>query len=177
MSSANKPVSVSVLTDALKHTLNQSFGRVWVQGEISTMTRPRSGHIYFSLKDEFAQLSAVIWRTDAQRIPFDPKQGQKIICGGFIDVYATRGVYQLVVKELQPIGIGAIELAWRQLHEKLKAEGLFELSAAPPARQYGTFCKSLVGDGKTLNCLSCRLKFRGLVRRMRSWQRLKKSLV
>ena len=130
MSSANKPVTVSVLTDALKHTLNQTFNRVWVQGEISTITRPRSGHIYFSLKDEFAQLSGVLWRTDAERIPFEPKEGQKVICGGYIDVYAQRGVYQLVVKELQPIGIGAIELAYRQLHEKLKKEGLFD-----PARK------------------------------------------
>lgn len=123
---SNEPVSVSVLTDALKHTLNQTFSRVWVQGEISTLTRPRSGHIYFSIKDEFAQLSAVIWRTDAERLTFDPRQGQKVICGGFVDVYSQRGVYQLVVKQLQPIGIGAIELAYRQLHEKLKSEGLFD---------------------------------------------------
>lgn len=129
---SNKPVSVSVLTDALKHTLGQTFNRVWVQGEISTLTQPRSGHIYFSIKDEFAQLSAVLWRNDAERLPFDPKEGQKVVCGGYIDVYPQRGVYQLVVKQLQPIGIGAIELAYRQLHEKLRKEGLFDPARKKP---------------------------------------------
>ena len=130
MSSGNKPVSVSVLTEAIRHSLNQKFGRIFVEGEISGITRPQSGHIYLTLKDKHAQINAVIWRSAAERIPFQPEDGQKVICGGYIDIYPQRGTYQLIVQQLQPIGIGAIELAFRQLHAKLQTEGLFD-----PARK------------------------------------------
>jgi len=97
---------------------------------ISGITRPQSGHIYLTLKDKHAQINAVIWRSAAERIPFQPEDGQKVICGGYIDIYPQRGTYQLIIQQLQPIGIGAIELAFRQLHAKLQTEGLFD-----PARK------------------------------------------
>lgn len=119
-------VPVSVLTDAIRHRLTASFSRVFVEGEISGMTAPRSGHIYLTLKDEFAQISGVIWRTDAENVKFKLANGQKVLCGGYIDVYPARGTYQLIIRNIKPVGIGDIELAFRQLHAKLKAEGLFD---------------------------------------------------
>ncbi|QEG23574.1 exodeoxyribonuclease VII large subunit [Mariniblastus fucicola] len=120
-----KPVSVSVLTDAIRHTLNQKFGRVFVAAEISGITRPQSGHIYLTLKDEFAQISGVVWRTTAEQLKFDLEDGQKVVCGGYVDLYPQRGTYQLIIQQVQPVGIGELELAFRQLHAKLKNEGLF----------------------------------------------------
>ncbi|MEM6692814.1 MAG: exodeoxyribonuclease VII large subunit, partial [Planctomycetota bacterium] len=121
-----KPVSVSILTDAIRHTMNQSFGRVFVQAEISGVSRPRSGHVYLTLKDEFAQISAVVWRTTAEQLKFQLEDGQKVVCGGYVDIYPQRGTYQLIIQQVQPVGIGELELAFRQLHGKLQAEGLFE---------------------------------------------------
>ena len=123
-------VPVSVLTDAIRHRLTQSFSRVFVEGEISGLTSPRSGHIYLTLKDEFAQISGVIWRTDAEKLKFKLANGQKVLCGGYVDVYPARGTYQLIIRNIKPVGVGEIELAYRQLHAKLKAEGLFD-----PARK------------------------------------------
>ena len=90
------------------------------------MTQPRSGHIYLTLKDQHAQLNGIIWRSDAERLKFDLKNGMEVICRGGVDVYPLRGTYQLIIRQIQPKGIGAHELAFRQLHAKLSAEGLFE---------------------------------------------------
>ena len=120
-----KPVSVSVLTDAIRHTMNQKFGRVFVQAEISGISKPRSGHIYLTLKDEFAQISGVVWRTTAEQLKFELEDGQKVVCGGYVDLYPQRGTYQLIIQQVQPVGIGELELAFRQLHAKLQGEGLF----------------------------------------------------
>ena len=120
-----KPVTVSVLTDAIRHTMNQKFGRVFVQAEISGITKPRSGHIYLTLKDEFAQINAVVWRTKAEQLKFELEDGQKVVCGGYVDIYPQRGTYQLIIQQVQPVGIGELELAFRQLHAKLQGEGLF----------------------------------------------------
>ena len=120
-----KPVSVSVLTDAIRHAMNQKFGRVFVQAEISGITKPQSGHIYLTLKDEFAQLNAVVWRTTAEQLKFALEDGQKVVCGVYVDIYPQRGTYQLIIQQVQPVGIGELELAFRQLHAKLQGEGLF----------------------------------------------------
>lgn len=106
------------------------FPSVWVSGEISNFAQPQSGHCYFSLKDEKAQIRAVLWRGAAGRLPFRLVDGLEIICRGHLEVYAPRGSYQLVVEEATPRGVGALELALRQLREKLAAEGLFH-----PARK------------------------------------------
>jgi exodeoxyribonuclease VII large subunit len=125
---AQQTLSVSQLTAQIKNALEGEFPSVWVSGEISNHTRPRSGHSYFTLKDEQAQISAVMWRGTTARLKFDLADGLDVICHGHVDVYAPHGKYQLVVDELQLKGMGALELALRKLREKLAAEGLFDPS-------------------------------------------------
>jgi exodeoxyribonuclease VII large subunit len=123
-------LSVSQLTLFLKELVESAFPVVWVAGEISNLSRPQSGHCYFTLKDDQAQIKAVIWRSAATRLRFEPHDGLEVICCGHVELYAPRGQYQLVIDEIQPRGIGALELALRKLREKLAAEGLFD-----PARK------------------------------------------
>ena len=118
-------LSVGELTAQIKELLETSFPEVWVAGEISNFSRPRSGHCYLTLKDEQAQLPAVIWRSTARRIRFELSDGLEVVCRGRVEVYAPHGRYQLILEEVQPKGIGALELALRQLREKLAREGLF----------------------------------------------------
>jgi exodeoxyribonuclease VII large subunit len=125
-----KTLTVAQLTAQIKNALEGEFPSVWVTGEISNYSRPQSGHHYFTLKDDQAQIRAVIWRGSAARLKFDLADGLDVICHGRIDVYAPRGSYQLVIDELHPKGMGALELALRKLREKLAAEGLFD-----PARK------------------------------------------
>ncbi len=127
---ARQTLSVSQLTAQIKDALEGEFPSVWVAGEISNFSRPQSGHAYFTLKDDQAQIRAVMWRSTAARLKFDLADGLDVTCRGHIDVYAPRGSYQLVVDQLQPKGVGALELALRKLREKLAAEGLFD-----PARK------------------------------------------
>jgi exodeoxyribonuclease VII large subunit len=123
---ADPPVlTVSEFTAQIKDTLEQEFPAVWVSGEISNLARPRSGHVYLTLKDEDAQLRAVMWRTAVAEIPFDLEDGLEVVCFGGIDVYAPRGSYQLVIRQIEPKGIGSLQLALKQLQAKLAAEGLF----------------------------------------------------
>ena len=120
-----EPLTVGDLTLLIKGTLDTVFADVWVVGEISNLSRPRSGHVYLTLKDETAQLPAVVWRSSALRIRFDLADGQLVVCHGRIDVYPPHGKYQLVIDTMEPLGQGGLELAFRQLHAKLEAEGLF----------------------------------------------------
>ncbi|MFK7766723.1 MAG: exodeoxyribonuclease VII large subunit [Mariniblastus sp.] len=139
MSNTNqKPnvVTVSQLTQTIKYKLNNEFPSVWVGGEISGMTRPSSGHIYMTLKDKFSQINAIIWRSDAENLKFELTNGLEVVCRGGVDVYPQRGSYQLIVRKIQPKGIGALELAFRQLHAKLSAEGLFDPSIKKTLPQY-----------------------------------------
>ena len=125
-SSDEQALSVSQLTAQLKGVVEEQFCQVWVAGEISNFSRPQSGHCYFTLKDDNAQLRGVIWRGTASRLKFDVHDGLEVVCRGRLDVYPPRGSYQLVVDQLQPQGIGALELALRKLREKLEREGLFD---------------------------------------------------
>ena len=118
--------TVSELTLEVKALLEQGLSSVWVAGEISGLSRPSSGHIYFQLKDGAAQLRAVIWRGVGLRLSFDPANGQHVIARGRISVYAARGEYQLAIEELHPKGMGAQELALRQLKERLFRLGYFD---------------------------------------------------
>ncbi len=122
--------SVAQLTDLLKEVVSETFAEVWVAGELSNCVGASSGHWYLTLKDDEAQLRAVMWRNVAQRLRFTPEDGLAVIARGRIDIYAPRGTYQLVIEELQPRGVGAAELALRKLRDKLAAEGLFD-----PARK------------------------------------------
>lgn len=125
-STDEKVLSVSQLTAQLKSLVETRFSSVWVAGELSNFSRPQSGHCYFTLKDDAAQLRAVIWKGTAARLKFELADGLEIVCRGHLDVYPPRGSYQLVVEEVQPRGVGALELALRKLREKLAAEGLFD---------------------------------------------------
>lgn len=129
---SERVLSVSQLTAQLKDVVESTFSSVWVAGEISNFSRPQSGHCYFTLKDDAAQLRAVIWRTAASRLKFDLHDGLEVVCRGSLDVYPPRGSYQMVVSEIEPRGIGALELALRKLREKFAAEGLFDADRKRP---------------------------------------------
>jgi exodeoxyribonuclease VII large subunit len=103
-----------------------------VLGEIADCSRPGSGHLYFSLKDEASELRCVMWKSSAVRVRFELKPGMQVIATGGIEVYEPRGTYQLVVRRLEPRGVGALELAFRQLKDKLAAEGLFDAARKRP---------------------------------------------
>lgn len=120
------PLSVTQVTRFIKATLEESFPRVLVQGEISNLQRASSGHVYLTLKDSQAQLRAVLWRSTAARLRFDLHDGLAVVATGPIEVYEPRGYYQLTIESLVPQGLGALELAFRQLYERLKLEGLFD---------------------------------------------------
>ena len=120
--------SVSEITNLLKKLIDQQpeFQNVWVQGQVSNYSRPRSGHIYFTLKDEQNQINCVIWQSSATRLRFLPKHGEEILARGKIGVYGPQGKYQITVNQVEPIGIGALQRAFEELKMRLEAEGLFD---------------------------------------------------
>ena len=117
--------TVSQLAVAVKDSLAELFPAVAVEGELANVKRAPSGHLYFSIKDDSACLAAVMWRSTASRLKFEPKDGLHVVAVCELDLYAARGSFQLNVKKMDPIKIGALELAFRQLQEKLTREGLF----------------------------------------------------
>jgi exodeoxyribonuclease VII large subunit len=121
-----KVLSIGELTRAIKGLLETAYAPVWVEGEVSNLARPDSGHIYLTLKDDSAPIKAVIYRGVALRMRFDLRDGMKVIVRSRLTVYEPRGEYQLQVEEIQPKGIGPLELTFRQLKEKLSALGYFE---------------------------------------------------
>ncbi|MFQ5962875.1 MAG: exodeoxyribonuclease VII large subunit [Candidatus Scalinduaceae bacterium] len=123
-----KVFSVSEITRKIRTSLEQSFSNISIVGEISNVRKPGSGHVYLTLKDENAQLQAVIFRNTANKIKFELKDGIEVMSFGSITVYEPRGQYQLIIDEIEPKGIGALQLAFQQLKEKLEKEGLFDPS-------------------------------------------------
>jgi exodeoxyribonuclease VII large subunit len=119
-------VTVTQLTDQIKDLLEGSFPDVWVEGEISNLTVPQSGHAYFTLKDEQNQVRAVLFRSSQRFLKFTLQHGIQVICRGRIGVYGQRGEYQLIVDYIEPKGVGALQLAFEQLKAKLEQEGLFD---------------------------------------------------
>ena len=118
--------TVSEVTRMVKMELESSFPLLWVEGEISNFHRHQSGHLYFTLKDEMSQLRTVMFRSEARQVPFELEDGLQVVARGRINVYEPRGEYQLVVELLEPKGKGALQLAFEQLKEKLRKEGLFD---------------------------------------------------
>jgi exodeoxyribonuclease VII large subunit len=129
-------LTVSELTRQVKDLVEANWPTAWVVGEISNCTRAGSGHVYFTLKDDSAQLRAVMWRSRASRVKFDLHDGLEVVAAGAIEVYEARGTYQLIVDQLIPQGVGALELAFRQLQEKLSAAGLFDPERKRPLPSY-----------------------------------------
>ncbi len=120
------PLSVSELVGGVRELLEDAVGRVGVMGEVTNLRRAPSGHCYFTLKDANAQLKAVLFRGSAALLPFDPEDGLLLVAIGELTVYAARGDLQLVVRHLEPVGLGALQLAFEQLRARLEAEGLFD---------------------------------------------------
>ncbi len=133
---AQTVLSVSQLTAEIKDLLESAYPEVWVSGEISNFSRPQSGHCYFTLKDDEAQIRAVMWRMTAARVRFDLEDGLEVVCRGALDVYAPRGSYQLVVQQIEPKGLGALEQALRKLRARLAAEGLFDPGRKRPLPRF-----------------------------------------
>jgi exodeoxyribonuclease VII large subunit len=128
--------TVSELTARIKATLELGFAEVALRGEVSNLARPRSGHVYLSLKDDSAQVRAVLWKSDAQRLIFDLTDGLAVKVRGKLSVYAPRGEYQVTIREIEPEGLGALELAFRQTVARLAAEGLFDPARKRPLPRY-----------------------------------------
>jgi exodeoxyribonuclease VII large subunit len=124
--------TVSELAMRIKAQLEDQFPAVWVEGEISNLRTPSSGHAYFTLKDDGAQLRCVLFRGRGRRVAFQPEDGMQVLAFGGLDVYLARGEYQLVVELLEPKGVGALQLAFEQLKRKLAGEGLFEEARKRP---------------------------------------------
>ena len=120
-----QPLSVSELTAMIRGELEKRFSSVWVEGEISNFRAHGSGHWYFTLKDEFAQLRCACYRSSNQRIRFRPEDGLQMRARGRLGVYEQKGEYQLIVEALEPVGAGALQLAFAQTKARLQAEGLF----------------------------------------------------
>ncbi|NVN92950.1 MAG: exodeoxyribonuclease VII large subunit, partial [Desulfuromonadales bacterium] len=119
-------LSVSRLTALLRGVLEENFEQVWVQGEVSNLSQPSSGHLYFSLKDSGAQLRCVMFKGAARNLKFRPADGMALITRGRISVYDQRGEYQLICEYLEPAGVGALQAAFAQLKGRLAGEGLFD---------------------------------------------------
>ena len=117
-------LTVGQLNAQIRDTLLRQFRSVWVAGEVSGLSRPRSGHCYFSLKDDNGCINAVIWRSEAP-LDWELKDGMAVLCRGEIDVYGPRGIYQLIVRQVEVQGEGALQQALRHLRDKLQREGLF----------------------------------------------------
>ena len=125
-------LTVSDLTHRVKDLLESQFPSVWVEGEISNFTAATSGHVYFTLKDANAQLSAVLFRGAAAKLNFKPKDGLQVIAFGAISVYEKRGQYQIIVSQMMPKGLGALQLAFEELKQRLAKEGLFDPARKKP---------------------------------------------
>lgn len=129
---ASHVYTVVELTREIKGLLESSFSEVIVEGEISNYLHHSSGHRYFSLKDDKARLRCTLWKQIGANLVFEPEDGMKVQALGRISVYEPRGEYQLAIRKLSPIGTGELEIAFRQLYERLSAEGLFEEERKAP---------------------------------------------
>ncbi|MCG3120287.1 MAG: Exodeoxyribonuclease 7 large subunit [bacterium] len=123
-----KPETLTVagLTQQIKMLLETGLAPVWITGEISNFKRHTSGHFYFSLKDEYAQIPCVMWAGRNRGLRFLPQDGMQVLAFGQVTVYEKRGQYQFDVADLQPAGVGALQMAFEQLKRRLHAEGLFD---------------------------------------------------
>lgn len=127
--------TVTTLTNAMRDALAGDFSDIWVAGEISGVKAATSGHVYFTLKDQGAQVRCALFARTARFIRFKPRDGVEVLLRGRIDIYAPRGEYQLLVDAIEPRGVGALQVAFEQLKQKLAQEGLFDAArkrALPP---------------------------------------------
>lgn len=119
--------SVSNFLKLCKNTIEKNVPSCWIQGEISNLSRPSSGHWYFSLKDTSGQIRCAFFRLNQRKIQFTPENGMSVVIRGAVTLYEQRGDFQLIVQEMEPAGIGNLQLAFDQLKNKLRSEGLFDV--------------------------------------------------
>jgi len=129
-------LTVGEITRRIKAVLEMGFADVAIKGEISNFKHHSSGHFYFTLKDEEAQIAAVMWRSRNHTLYFTPQDGMKVIARGNVTVYENRGIYQIDVIRLEPLGVGELQIAFEKLKQKLTSEGLFEPSHKKPLPPY-----------------------------------------
>ena len=125
-------LTVSQLTAKIRDLLARNFTDIWVEGEISNCREAQSGHIYFTLKDDRAQVRCVFFKQQQRGIKFRPEDGLHVTVRGSISVYEARGEYQIYVENIEPVGLGALQLAFEQLKKRLEAEGLFSAARKKP---------------------------------------------
>ncbi|SDE28528.1 exodeoxyribonuclease VII large subunit [Paracoccus isoporae] len=126
------PLSVSEISGAVKRVIEGEFGRVRVRGEIGRVSMPRSGHVYFDLKDDRAVIAAVSWKGQAARLSQKPEEGMEVIATGKLTTFAGQSKYQLIVDELEPAGAGALMAMLEKRRKALAAEGLFDAARKQP---------------------------------------------
>jgi exodeoxyribonuclease VII large subunit len=135
VAAAPRVYAVGEVVSGVRRLLEDRVGRLWVVGELRDVKRPPSGHVYFQLADDAGQLRAALFRADARRVAFEPEDGLEVLAFGDLTVYEPRGDLQLVVRALEPRGVGAFQVAFEQLRRRLEAEGLFDPAhkRRPPA--------------------------------------------
>lgn len=131
-----KIYTVSELTKEIKSLLEDSFPPIWVEGELTNLRVPESGHLYFSLKDAICQIRCVMFRSNASTLTFDLVNGMKMRVWGNIGVYERDGTYQIYVEEVKPVGVGELAIEFERLKKKLKDEGLFDNEHKKPLPKF-----------------------------------------
>lgn len=131
-----KILTVSELTLAIKKTLEPQFAHLQVKGEVTNLRQQSSGHLYFSLKDQDSQISAVLFKGSAQKLPYLPKSGDQVVVRGELSLYAPRGSYQIIVRDLERAGVGELLMKLHQLKEELKGRGWLSPECKKPLPKY-----------------------------------------
>ncbi len=131
-----KTFSVTSLTNLISDLIDENLGYIWLEGEVSNLRVPSSGHYYFTLKDDQSQIRAVMFKMQKRAIPFEIQNGQKLLCLGSVSVYNPRGEYQIILEDARPSGIGSLHLAFEQLKERLEKEGLFDERYKKPIPEF-----------------------------------------
>ena len=132
LSQSSAIYTVSRLNQTVRMLLEQQMGQVWISGEISNFTQPASGHWYFTLKDDGAQVRCAMFRNSNRRVTFRPQHGQQVLVRANITLYEPRGDYQIIVESMQPAGVGLLQQQFEQLKQKLSLEGLFDAQHKQP---------------------------------------------
>src|SRR5262249_42837579 len=127
-----KIYTIAEISRLVKNTLEETFHDLWVQGEVSNFRVPPSGHFYFTLKDEAAQLKAVCFKPYSLYLRFKVEDGLEVLARGRITTYEPRGDYQMLVEYMEPLGLGSLQLAFEQRKEKLRRMGLFDTARKRP---------------------------------------------
>jgi len=136
MTATRNVLSVSLLNEQVRDLLENSFPHLWVEGEISNLAQPSSGHLYFTLKDAGAQIRAAMFRGNNRLLQFAPKNGQQVLVKARLSLYAPRGDYQLIVEQMEEAGLGALRRAFDELRLRLQAEGLFAAERKRPLPEH-----------------------------------------